>query len=500
MVRTSVIAILLALGGCGGFGSARYETPHVASTASYGGEAVPSAERYEAAPEGGMIETAQDARVTFSLDVDTASYTLMRRDLTAGSLPNPEGVRVEEYLNFFRFDDIPNGPTGDAPFGVLLESAPSPFGDGMHLLRVGVRATDVPTEQRPAANLVFLIDVSGSMAEADKLPLVQYSLSTLVDSLRPDDTIGIVVYAGTEGVALEPTPVRERGRILSVIQSLGASGSTNGEAGMRRAYDLAAQHFRAGGINRVIWCSDGDFNVGVTGDELIRLVEAQRDRGITLTTLGFGSGNYNDREMERMADRGNGNYAYIDTRNEALRMLGRDLAGTLQVVAKDVKVQVELDPAVVRELRLIGYDNRRLQHDEFRDDAVDAAEVGSGQFVTALIEYRLQPNVQPGNDPRAFAEVRVRWKAPDHEQGQELSQSIELSRIAPAFDAASPQLRFSAAVAELAEILRHSRHSQGARFADVLRIARGAAFSQDHDVTELADLVERAQRLWPNDG
>jgi Ca-activated chloride channel family protein len=270
--KLRVIGIAAAL-GCGSGGG--YDGTSIASGGyAHGGENATAAptpaehqagERYGGARENGFVEAAQDALATFSLDVDTASYTIMRRDVSRGALPAPESVRVEEYINFFDFDDAPPEPSDDTPFAVHLEAAPSPFGRGMHLLRVGVRGEDIDQEQRPPANVVFLVDVSGSMQSAEKLGLVKQSLGILLDSLRPDDTIGLVVYAGTDAVLLPPTAVAERGRILDAILGLTAGGSTNGAAGVRTAYDLASQHFRRGGINRVILCTDGDFNVGVTG-------------------------------------------------------------------------------------------------------------------------------------------------------------------------------------------------------------------------------------------
>ncbi len=440
-----------------------------------------SRDTYADMQEAGFVDTAHDAMVTFSLDVDTASYTRMRREVTAGALPDPRSVRPEEYLNFFRFDQALEGQHAHrhdgAPFTTSLESGPSPFGgENMRLLRVGVRADAMDQGQRPPANLVFLVDVSGSMASQGKLDLVKFSLETLVDSLRPDDTVGIVVYAGRVGTLIEPTRVENRGLLLEAIRGLTAGGSTNGEGGIRRAYDLAKQHFRRGGINRVVLATDGDFNVGLTGDSLIELIEEYRERDITLTTLGFGRGN--DRDLERLADHGNGNYAFVDSQNEALRVLARDLSGTLQVVAKDVKIQVALNDDVVERFRLIGYENRRLAHRDFADDRVDAAEVGSGHFVTALIEYQLKPNVRL-SDRRELAEVRVRYKKPNGRRSRLTTQSFRVRDGEARLSQTSPTFRFTAAVAELAEALRDSRHS-------------GAA-----DLNAVADLAEDALERWP---
>lgn len=459
-----------------------------------------STDTYADDQEAGFVDAAQDAMVTFSLDVDTASYTRMRREINGGGLPDPRSVRPEEYLNFFRFDQALEGQHAHrhegAPFTTSLESGPSPFGgEGMRLLRVGVRADAMDQGQRPPANLVFLVDVSGSMASQGKLDLVKFSLETLVDSLRPDDTVGIVVYAGRVGTLIEPTRVENRGLLLEAIRGLTAGGSTNGEGGIRHAYDLAKQHFRRGGINRVVLATDGDFNVGLTGNSLIELIEEYRERDITLTTLGFGRGN--DRDLERLADHGNGNYAFVDSQNEALRVLARDLQGTLQVVAKDVKIQVAMNDAVVDRFRLIGYENRRLAHRDFADDRVDAAEVGSGHFVTALIEYRLKPNVRV-TDGRELAEVRVRYKKPDGRRSRLTTQSFRVSDGESRLSQTSPTFRFTAAVAELAEVLRHSEHSNQTDLEAVARLADDALErwpGQWQDGQEFVRLVRRAAQL-----
>jgi Ca-activated chloride channel family protein len=455
-----------------------------------------SGETYAQLEENQFVPIEQDQMATFSLDVDTGSYTIMRRDINSQRLPSPDGVRVEEFVNYFDYGDRPPAPDSGAPFAVHLEGAPSYFGEGLTLLRVGVQGVEIPTEQRPAANLVFLVDVSGSMNSPEKLGLVQYALTALVNSLRPDDTIGIVVYASSQGVLLQSTPVANRGVLLEAIESLRAGGSTNGEAGIRAAYALAEDHFRPGGINRVILCTDGDFNVGLTGDELIDLIERYRDRDITLTTLGFGRGNYNDRDMERLADHGNGNYAFIDGRNEALRVLHEDLQGTLQVIAKDVKVQVVFNSEVVERFRLIGYENRVLAHEDFDDDEIDAAEIGSGQFTTAYLEVALRDNAQAGLDPRQLAEVRLRYKEPDGDESRLLRYPFSVGQLHRSFQEASPVFRFGAAVAEYAEILRRSDHSQGARFDEVIQIADTARWSRQPATEEFVQLVASARDLW----
>ena len=450
----------------------------------------------EHAGERSFVESTQDTLMTFSLDVDTASYTRMRRALHEGHLPEPSLVRPEEYLNFFRYQaDQSATRQADAPFAMALEAGPSPFGDrNKRLLRIGVRADSVDQGQRPSANLVFLVDVSGSMNSPDKLGLVKFGLETLVDSLRPDDTVGIVVYAGQVGTLLEPTPVAQRGQLLEAIEGLVAGGSTNGEGGIRAAYDLASQHFRRGGINRVILATDGDFNVGLTGDPLISMIERFRERGIALTALGFGSGN--DRNLERLADHGNGAYAFVDSRNEALRVLARDLSGTLQVVAKDVKVQVAMNRAVVQRFRLIGYENRRLAHRDFADDRVDAAEVGSGQFVTALVEYELKPGVS-ATDAGELAEVRVRYKRPNGSRSMLTTRTVQLREQVRRLADTTETFRFTAAVAELAEVLQHSPNPPRTSLRDVHQLAAEVVeVTPDwNDARDLLGLIERADQL-----
>ena len=485
------IATVGTVSGCGA--AADYGHASYAGEAESAGMAYEqSADTYALTPETPRNETSQETMATFSLDVDTASYTRMRQAIHSGSLPAPASVRAEEYINFFRWSE--HAPQrGNAPFGVSLESAPSPFGaEGLRLLRVGVQAMSVPADQRPAANLVFLVDVSGSMRSPNKMDLVRYSLTTLVNTLRPDDTVGIVTYAGQVATLIEPTPVTQRGALLAAIETLRSGGSTNGEGGIRRAYDLAAQHFQQGGINRVIIASDGDFNVGLTGGALIELIEDYRDRDITLTTLGFGTGN--DRDMERLADHGNGVYAYIDNRREAMRMLQTNLAGSLQVVAKDVKVQLEFDPEIVESFRLIGYDNRVLEHQEFADDAVDAGDIGSGHFATAYVEYTLRDGVDT-SDPRNFVEVRVRYKEPAGDESQLLEFTSRVADGHSVLTEASAQFRFGAAVAEFAEILRGSEFSSDRRFAEVRELAEGARWDQGEDSGEFIALVERAGQL-----
>lgn len=467
------------------------------------GSAVPSAtgaadpgsmpgETYGDTKENDFIDTATEATSTFAVDVDTGSYSLMRRDLTQGQLPNQAGVRPEEYVNYFKYA-YPQ-PEDGQPFAVQVDGAPSFFGEGLHLLRVGLQGKVIQDANRKPANLVFLVDVSGSMADANKLPLVQYALKQLVKRLEPTDTLAIVTYAGFEAVLAPPTPVTNKSAILDAIDGLTAGGSTNGEGGIRKAYALAEQAMVADSINRVVLCTDGDFNVGATGDALIQLIEQERDKGVTLTTLGFGQGNYNDRDMEALADHGNGNYAYIDGPGEANRVLGEKLVSTLQVIAKDVKVQVEFDPAHVTRYRLVGYENRVMSNEDFRDDSKDAGEIGAGHSVTAFYEVELAPG-QPTNGTDSLATVHLRYKQPDGDVATEFSRPLLASGLAPTFADASPDFRFAAAVTEFSEILRHSKHSEGARFDDVLSLVT-ATSGGAADRQELGTLVSTAKTLW----
>lgn len=442
--------------------------------------------------ENEFIDPKEDPLCTFGVDVDTASYTLMRRDLEAGLLPVPESVRVEEYLNFFSYDTAPPEAEHTDAFAVQLEGAPSRFGENLHLLRIAIKGKEMPPVQRGRANLVFLVDISGSMASADKLPLVKETLRLLVDQLREDDTIGLVTYAGAVGVALVPTPVSQREKILAAIDKLDAGGSTYGEGGITEAYALAEKHLAEGGINRVVLCTDGDFNVGKTGDALVDLIVSYRDRGIYLTTLGFGGGNYNDSLMKSLASKGNGNYAYIDSQKEADRVVRRNLLGTLVVIAQDVKLQLKFHPETVSRYRLIGYENRIFPHDRFEDPREDTGEIGSGHHVTALLELELAAGADAG---ATVAEVNLRYKLPGETTDIPMHRAVSIADFAQPLDAASADFRFAAAVAEYAEILRRSKHSEGFRFDEVMSLA-GPAAGEHPDRLEFLELVSRARGLW----
>jgi Ca-activated chloride channel homolog len=333
---------------------------------------------------------ALETRSTFSIDVDTASYANVRRFLLKENrLPPPSAVRVEEFLNYFRYSDP--APTDGRPFAVTTEVASAPWAPSHRLVRIGLRAKEIPAADRPASNLVFLIDVSGSMNSPDKLPLLVRSMKLLVEQLDERDRVALVVYAGASGLVLPPTSCSDAWVVMEALERLQAGGSTNGGAGIQLAYATAREHFVQGGLNRVILCTDGDFNVGVTDEgSLVDLIEEERKSGVFLSVLGFGTGNLNDSTMEKLADKGNGNYAYVDSLAEARKVLVAEMGGTLLPVAKDVKIQVELNPAEVQAWRLIGYENRLLAHEDFADDTKDAGEIGAGLAVTAL--YEIVPN------------------------------------------------------------------------------------------------------------
>ena len=435
------------------------------------------------------VLTSDEALSTFSADVDTGSYSLTRRALVEQQDVDTAAVRVEEFMNYFHYDTPAPPLDSSVPFDVTLELSDSPFGhdDSVDLLRIAIQAEEVPVSERMPVNLVFLLDVSGSMSTPDKLGLVKYAMKQLVDRLGPDDTLGIVTYAGSDAVLLEPTAVQDKSAILDVLDGLSSGGSTNGEGGIRAAYDLAEQAYRDDGVNRVVLCSDGDMNVGLRGNALVRLIEEERERGIFLTTLGFGTGNFDDEQMEQLADQGNGNYAYIDSKNEALRVLGENLVGTLQVVAKDVKLQVAFDPTVVEQWRLIGYENRLLEHDQFDDDSIDAGDIGAGHHVTALYEVIL---TESGQGP--VAQVDIRYKEPTDDESTLHSWTIDRERHVPLTNA-SDDFRFTAGVAEFAEVLRDSPYSEGQRYADIRALVEQATTGQrDLVESELIQLIDAA--------
>jgi Ca-activated chloride channel homolog len=465
-------------------------------------------ENYNAINENRFLTALTTPVSTFSIDVDAASYSNVRRFLSQGTLPPADAVRLEELVNYFpyRYADR----TGRHPFAVSTEVGPCPWAPDHRLVRIGLQARRVATRDLPPSNLVFLLDVSGSMQSPDKLPLVKQAFRALVKELRPQDRVAIVVYAGAAGLVLPPTDGGDQRAILEAIDRLEAGGSTAGGAGIRLAYDVAREHFNREGNNRVILATDGDFNVGVSSDaEMVRLIEQRREEGTFLTVLGFGTGNLKDSKMEQMADKGNGHYAYIDSFREAQKVFVQEFGGTLFTVAKDVKIQVELNPARVRSYRLLGYENRLLNREDFADDRKDAGELGSGHSVTAL--YEVVPvgaravaevddslvyqdvNVRP--DARRSEElltVRVRYKDP---QGT-VSRLLETPVKDRSDGRASEDMRFASAVAGFALLLRDSEHRGGASFDQVLTLARGARGDDENGYRgEFIGLVEAAKTL-----
>ncbi len=400
-----------------------------------------------------FIDPEDDNMSTFGMDADSAAYAVMRRYIRDGSLPPTEAIRVEEFVNAFDYDYTP--PT-DAAFAVHLEGAPSKFGEGkrLQLLRVGLQGRVVPDVDRKDAMLTFVIDVSGSMGMENRLELVKKALRLLVEQLRPADKIGIVVYGTNARVVLPHTSVANKEHILEEIDSLWTEGATNVEDGIHKGYELARQNSENDCINRVILCSDGVANQGETSPKILlkQIRDYVEDDGIFLTTVGFGMGNYNDTLMEKLAKKGNGNYAYVDTLNEARRIFVENLTGTLQVIAKDAKVQVEFNPDNVRSFRLIGYENRQMKHEDFRNDDADAGEIGSGHSVTALYEVKLNKGVDSGE----LAKVSIRYEDPDTTEVTEVSEKFRVDDLKDTFGDASPGLQFAASVAQFAEILRES--------------------------------------------
>lgn len=467
-------------------------------------------ERYQHQQDNPVRLVAEHPVSTFSIDVDTGAYSNVRRFLNEGRLPPQDAVRVEEMINYFDYD-YAQPADRETPFRVSTEVAPAPWNSSALLLSVGIKGFEIQAEQRPAANLVFLIDVSGSMDSPDKLPLLQKSFRLLTEQLTARDRVSIVVYAGSSGVVLEPTPGDQRHRINEAVGRLSAGGSTNGAQGIERAYQLAHATFMKGGINRVVLATDGDFNVGtVDFESLVDMAERQRSTGVELTTLGFGTGNYNDQLMERLADAGNGNYAYIDSLSEARKVLVSELSSTLFTIAKDVKIQVEFNPAEVIEYRLIGYENRMLAREDFNNDKVDAGEIGAGHRVTALYEVvpvgakgSVDPLRYAASTPKVagngeLANVKLRYKMPSAETSKLLEYPIRKSSIA-SVDKLSANFRFAASVAAFGQLLRGGKYTGEFSYADVTKLARGAlAEDRDGYRREFVSLVELARTLTPD--
>ncbi len=465
-------------------------------------------ERYAEFNENPFLETSRAPLSTFSIDVDTAAYANVRRFLNDGQLPPKDAVRIEEMINYFDYE-YPQ-PAGDLPFSVHTEVASSPWNPTNKLMKIGLQGRKVSLDNTPPANLVFLLDVSGSMIAPNKLPLLKEGLRIMIDQLKPQDRVAIVVYAGSSGLVLPSTPVSQKGEIIAALNALEAGGSTNGGQGIHLAYSVAAKNFIRGGNNRVVLATDGDFNVGATSDEsLVQMVEEKRKSGVFLSVLGFGSGNLNDSMMEKLSNKGNGNYAYIDSRDEARRALGEQVAGTLYTIAKDVKIQVEFNPALVAGYRLIGYENRLLADRDFNDDTKDAGEIGAGHSVTAL--YEIVPaghkvdnggielkyskveatGTRFGNE---MATVKLRYKDPDGTESKLLSIGVLTNDRAVAD--ASADLRFAAAVAQFGMLLTDSRYKGSASFGSARRLAESSVAGDAKEKrAEILRLIDRAASL-----
>jgi Ca-activated chloride channel family protein len=471
--------------------------------------AEPNTEHYESLPDNPVVRTADNPVSTFSIDVDTGSYTNVRSLLAQGSRPPADAVRAEEMINYFDYG-YPAPANRDTPFRVTTEIAPAPWDGKRLLLQVGIQGYRVPKQDIPAANLVFLIDTSGSMDEPDKLPLLKQAFGTMVESLRAQDRVSIVVYAGSAGLVLPPTSGADKATLLGALDRLQAGGSTNGGEGLQLAYAMAKQGRIEGGVNRVILATDGDFNVG-TFDQgaLETMIGDQRKSGIALTTLGFGRGNYNDAMAERLADAGNGNHAYIDSAAEGRRVLVEEMSSTLLTIAEDVKIQLEFNPKVVAEYRLVGYENRALRREDFNNDRIDAGEIGAGHDVTALYEIALVGSGGERSDPLRYGEhvvasrgdelglLRLRYKAP----GGERSKLIEAPLARDSIHAqASERLRFAASVAAYADLLRGGGNVGAYDWSQVRALAAGAVGDdQSGRRREFVQLIERARDVAGGD-
>jgi Ca-activated chloride channel family protein len=483
-----------------------------------------SNESYGCQPDNDYRTVAVEPLSTFSVDVDTASYTNIRRFIAGGHLPPRDAVRIEEMINYFpyryapppaaRTDNDAPSAVNAAPFAAQLDVASAPWAPAHRLVRIGLKGRELTSASRPAANLVFLLDVSGSMNSANKLPLVKDSLRLLVERLRPDDRVAIVTYAGGSGLALPSTPASQKREILSALENLSASGSTNGAMGIHLAYDIAKANFATDGLNRVILCTDGDFNVGVTNrDELVRLITEKARSRVFLSVFGFGMGNLKDNTLESLADKGNGAYGYIDTRREAEKVFVEQAEGTLATIAKDVKVQVEFNPAHVTAYRLIGYENRLLKKEDFNNDTVDAGDIGAGHTVTAL--YEILPvgvdwsTVMPVVDAlkyqktkakpvdvvsREMLTVKIRYKAPEGDVSRR--QEFPLIDTGADFPKADGEFQFAAAVAAWGMLLRDSPHKGSATFDQVINWAEsGLGEDTSGYRAEFIQLVRRSAEL-----
>ena len=462
-------------------------------------------ESYAHLTDNPFLSAKENPLSTFSIDVDTASYSNVRRFLNEGQRPPPDAVRIEELINYFDYEyDQP--ATGD-PLATHIEIAECPWETKHRLVRVGLKGKEIPAKTGAPCNLVFLIDVSGSMDVENKLPLLQKALELLVGSLREQDRVAIVVYAGNSGLVLDSTSCKNKRAILAAIKKLRAGGSTNGGAGIELAYAVATKHFMTEGVNRVILCTDGDFNVGVTSaGDLTRLIQSKAKSGVFLTVLGFGMGNYKDSTLERLADLGNGNYGYIDDIREAKKLLVDQLQGTLVTIAKDVKIQVEFNPQKVQAYRLIGYENRLLEKEDFNDDKKDAGEIGAGHTVTAMYEIvptgqsfesgRVDPLRYQGEAPAISSDdmftIKIRYKKPDGDESHIMSAAV--ADKGGQLKDATKDFKFAAAVAAFGMLLRNSEHKGDAGWEMVASLGR-AGNDGDEYRSEFLELIAQARAL-----
>lgn len=465
-------------------------------------------EEYATIHENGFKKVLDKPLSTFSIDVDAASYSNVRRFIQNGQLPPKDAVRIEEMVNYFNYNY--DQPKGKDPFSINTELTIAPWNKEHLIAQVGLQGRKIDLEDLPASNIVFLLDVSGSMSASNKLPLLKSAFKLLVNELRPQDKVSIVVYAGAAGMVLPPTSGDDKKTIMKALDKLQAGGSTAGGAGIELAYKTAKEHFVAGGNNRVILATDGDFNIGMSSNaSMERLIELKRKDGVFLTVLGFGMGNYKDSKMETLADKGNGNYAYIDTMKEAKKVLVNEFGGTMYTIAKDVKIQVEFNPAAVQAYRLIGYENRKLNDEDFNDDTKDAGELGSGHTVTALYEiipvgvesafvkdidplkYQKNRGIMSVNDE--LLTVKFRYKSPDGNKSQLITQTMQKATKAP-----SHNLQWSMAVAGFGMLLRDSEYKGSLSYSEVLSIAKAAKGTDEFGYrSEFIRLVDLAQSMSP---
>jgi len=488
------------------------------STEGYAGDDLRSYENQETGRDqfdtidtNPVKQVKEDPVSTFSIDVDTASYAFVRRQINYGVLPQENAVRIEEMINYFDYDYVvPEDRT--RPFQPTIAVYPTPWNPDSKLLHIGIKGYDIVPEEKPGSNLVFLIDVSGSMDDQDKLPLLKNSFRLLVNSLDEEDTVAIVVYAGAAGTVLEPTSVKEKGKILAAIDQMQAGGSTAGGEGIQKAYDLAEANFKKDGVNRIILATDGDFNVGIYDDEELKsYIDRKRKSGIFLSVLGFGQGNYNDALMQKLAQNGNGNASYIDNLNEARKVLVDEAGSTLFTIARDVKLQIEFNPKLIAEYRLIGYESRMLKREDFNNDKVDAGDIGSGHTVTAIYEIipvgskgKLVDDLRYGSKEKEGAEselsdseyafLKISYKLPDSEKSELITTPVNKENEYAQFDQVPVDVRFAASVAAFGQVLRGGAYTDQFTYDDIIRLAESTVgndkFGYRHEFLGLVRLAK----------